>query len=100
MFVMTDGAPTDAPSEWQTATAECHKAERDNRCTIFPVGVDDADMAVLAQVSGQMQPVTMSAAKFKEFFLWLSASTKAASRSAPGSTVQMPTTNTWANVAS
>jgi uncharacterized protein YegL len=100
MFVMTDGAPTDTPTEWQTATAECHQYERDRRCSIFPIGVDDADMNVLAQVSSTTPPALMSAAKFREFFVWLSASTRIASASAPGSTVQLPTTNGWAFVPS
>ena len=98
MFVMTDGAPTDATADWQAATAECQQAEQDKRCSIFPVGVDDADMAVLAQVSDMTPPAQMSAAKFKEFFLWLSASTAVASRSTPGGTMQLPTTSAWAHV--
>jgi len=100
MFVMTDGEPTDAPAEWQAATAECHEAERQRRCNIFPIGVDGANMAVLTQVSATTPPVQMSAARFREFFLWLSASASAASRSSPGDTLQMPTLNAWANVAS
>lgn len=98
MFVMTDGGPTDGPAEWQAATAECQQAERDKRCSIFPIGVDDADMAVLAQVSGQMPPAQMSAAKFKEFFLWLSASASMGSRSTPGGTTQLPTPSGWAHI--
>lgn len=100
MFVMTDGAPTDDPADWQAATAECHESERNKRCNVFPIGVDGADMAVLAQVSSRIPPVQMSAAKFKQFFLWLSASASAASRSSPGDTTQMPALNAWANVAS
>lgn len=97
MFVMTDGAPTDDAAEWQSATAECQDAELSKRCNVFPIGVDGADMSVLAQVSTR-PPVQMSAAKFKEFFLWLSASTSAASRSAPNDTVQLPAIDSWANV--
>lgn len=100
IFVMTDGGPTDNPVDWQAATVECRAAESANRCNIFPVGVDDADMDLLAQISARTSPIQMSAAKFKEFFLWLSASTKAASRSAPGDTVQLPSTSGWANVRS
>lgn len=100
MFVMTDGAPTDEPGDWQVATAECRAAEAAGRCNVFPVGVDGADMAVLSQISAATPAIQMSAAKFKEFFLWLSASTSAASRSAPGDTVQMPTISAWANVQS
>lgn len=97
MFIMTDGAPTDSPADWQNATAECQDAEAKKRCTIFPIGVDGADMAVLAQIS-QNPPVHMNAAKFKEFFLWLSASSSAAAKSSPGDTIQMPNINPWANV--
>lgn len=100
MFVMTDGEPTDDPAEWQAATAECRAAEKASRCNVFPVGVDGANMAVLSQISALTPAIHMSAARFKEFFLWLSASTSAASRSAPGDTVQMPTINAWANVQS
>lgn len=100
LFVMTDGIPTDDPAEWQAATAECHAAEKSRRCNIFPIGVDGADMSVLAQVSATVPPVQMSSARFKEFFLWLSASSSSASRSSPGDTVQMANLNAWANVAS
>ena len=97
MFVLTDGQPTDSPSDWQNATAECIDAEVKKRCTIFPIGVEGADMSVLSQIS-KTPPVHLQAAKFKEFFLWLSSSTSAAAKSAPGDTIQMPAINAWANV--
>lgn len=97
MFVLTDGGPTDSPSEWQAATAQCRAAEAQKSCVIFPIGVEGADMAVLSQISIN-PPVNLSATKFNEFFLWLSASTGVASRSAPGGTIQMPSMNAWANV--
>jgi uncharacterized protein YegL len=95
-----DYQPTDSASEWQIAVGECHAAEREKRCSIFPIGVDDADMEVLAEVSSCTEAVQMGAAKFKEFFLWLSASTKAASRSTPGDMVQLPSPNGWVSVSS
>jgi uncharacterized protein YegL len=98
MFVLTDGGPTDSPAEWQNATAECIDAENKKRCTIFPIGVEGADMAVLTQISLKTPPVNMQAAKFKEFFLWLSSSSSAAAKSSPGDTIQMPAINAWANV--
>ncbi len=98
MFVLTDGGPSDTAADWQGATAECREAEKQKRCVIFPVGVDGADMAVLSQISHATPPVNLSAAKFKEFFVWLSQSSSEAAKSAPGDSIQMASTNAWANV--
>jgi len=98
VMVMSDGAPTDEPSEWQMATAECRDAEKNKRCVIYPIGVDDGDLNVLGQLSSMTPPVKMSGAKFREFFVWLSSSLGAMSRSAPGQQAQLTSISPWASV--
>jgi len=43
-------------------------------------------------------PLMLEGMKFKELFVWLSASLSAASRSRPGDNVQMANTDPWRNV--
>ena len=98
LMVMSDGIPTDEPADWQMATAECRDAEKNKRCVIYPIAVDDGDLTVLGQLSSMTPPLKMSGAKFREFFVWLSSSLGAMSRSAPGQTAQLASISPWANV--
>lgn len=93
IMVITDGEPTDSAT-WQIAVQECRSAETNKRCTIYPIGVADADMTVLQHISST-PALKLSEAKFKEYFQWLSRSLSSVSRSRPGEQVQMPAPNPW-----
>lgn len=100
IMVMTDGVPTDSPGDWQMATAACKEAEQKKHCVIYPIAVDDGDLAVLSQISSLTPPLRMSGAKFSEFFQWLSDSLGAMSRSAPGDTAQLASVSPWVSAQS
>jgi len=94
LFLMSDGQPTDA---WEASAERCRDSEAQNRVAVFPIGVGDAEVAVLAQFSrnGERGVKRLQGLQFKELFLWLSASMRVVSNSTPGGQVQLPSTDTW-----
>ena len=91
------GGPTDSDAEWAAAVAECKAAEAAKKVEIFSIGVEGADLSVLGQISAK-PPLMLAGMKFEELFVWLSSSLSAASRSRPGETLQLPSTDPWRNV--
>ncbi len=86
IFLMTDGAPTD---NWQHLPPIIRAGEENKSFSFFALGVNNADFNVLKQISVR-EPMKLNGVRFKEFFLWLSASLKNISRSTPGDTVSIP----------
>ncbi len=86
IFLMTDGAPTD---EWKHLPQIIHAGEESKSFSFFALGVGNADFSVLRQLSPR-EPLKLSGVRFREFFLWLSASLKNVSRSTPGDSVKIP----------
>ena len=86
IFLMTDGAPTDA---WKHLPQIIRAGEESKSYSFFALGVQNADFDVLRQIAVR-EPLKLNGARFKEFFLWLSASLKNVSRSTPGETVAIP----------
>lgn len=86
IFLITDGEPTD---NWSNLPNIIRTGEENKSFSFFSLGVRDADFNVLNQLSVR-EPLKLSGVRFKEFFLWLSASLKNVSRSNPGDTVQIP----------
>ena len=91
IFLITDGAPTD---EWQSAAAMVKEGETAKSFTFFAVGVKNADMNTLRQVS-VCEPLKLDGLKFRELFKWLSDSMKGVSRSIFGTDAPLPSTRTW-----
>jgi uncharacterized protein YegL len=89
---MSDGEPTD---HWEPAAAEARAAEAANKVVIFPIGVGEADLECLGQFSIRTA-VRLRGLKFRELFLWLSASVKTASVSVKGEEVALPSPAGWA----
>lgn len=96
IFLITDGAPTD---NWQHIPALIRQGEESKHFSFFTVGVTNADFNTLRQISTR-EPVKLQGLKFKEFFIWLSASLKNVSRSTPGESVALPNYQAygWAEV--
>lgn len=97
IMVISDGEPTDDPATWQAVSNLCLEAEAQGKCIIFPIGVGNANLAVLQQISST-PALMMSEAKFKEYFQWLSVSLQDVSRSRPGENVQLAAVSPWATV--
>ncbi len=95
LFLITDGAPTDP--DWQEAAEECRRAEQGNKVTIFPIGVQNANMAILQQFSNR-RPARLRGLNFRQLFVWLSRSARSASRSEAGATAQMAVPDEWMHV--
>lgn len=94
IIVISDGAPTDNTDQWNRAVKECLDAEKNKRVEIFSIGVEGADLNKLAEFSNK-PPLMLAGMKFEELFVWLSSSLSAASRSRPGDSVQLPSTDPW-----
>jgi uncharacterized protein YegL len=105
LFLMSDGQPTD---DWQAAADRCRAAEQANKVAVFPIycagtgqpqGVVDAALQTLGQFSGRGAAAVkrLDGLKFRELFLWLSASMKVVSQSRPGGQAQLPPVDTWSN---
>ena len=94
IFLITDGSPTD---KWQRAASMVREGESAKSFAFFAVGVQNADMNVLRQISVR-EPLKLQGLKFREFFQWLSNSMKSASRSNPGDRIQLAPPLGWSEI--
>jgi len=72
-------------------------AEAGRKVEIFTIGVEGANMSKVAEISSK-PPLQLEGMKFRELFVWLSASLSAASRSRPGDKLELPSTDPWRHV--
>jgi uncharacterized protein YegL len=96
LFLMSDGQPTDS---WQQAADRCRQAEAANKVAVFPLAVGAAsNPSTLGQFSakGEAAVKQLDGLKFRELFLWLSASMKVVSQARPGGQAQLPAADAWA----
>lgn len=77
IFLLTDGEPNDA---WQAAARAVREAETQRQVAFFAVGVGEANLDVLGQMSAR-QPLMLKGLMFREMFQWLSSSLKSVSQS-------------------
>ena len=96
IFLMTDGQPTDG-TVWQNAALRVKEAESKKKVAFFSVGVQGANMQMLAQLSLR-QPLHLQALKFRELFTWLSTSLTSVSQSTPTQEVPLQSPLSWAEV--
>lgn len=86
IFLITDGEPTD---DWKHLPEIIRRGEESKSFSFFALGVRDANFGILQKIAVR-EPLKLSGVRFREFFLWLSASLKNVSRSNPGDTVSIP----------
>ena len=73
IILMTDGEPNS--NQDVNALANRIKADTVAKKYVFlPIGVENANMAVLNKIKGDIPPMLLKGAKFSQFFKWLSAS--------------------------
>jgi uncharacterized protein YegL len=94
IFLITDGAPTDP---WEQAAKKIQAGEKDGRFAFFPVGVQKANMDVLAKL-GTRKPLHLDGLRFRDLFAWLSQSLQKVSQSQLGTEVSLPSPSGWTSV--
>ena len=87
MFVITDGRPTD---RWEAAAAQVKQEEARKGVIFYAVGVEKADMQVLANFSEARPPLKLKGLAFGELFRWLSKSLSVIAHSRPGEQAPLP----------
>ena len=98
IFLITDGAPTDA---WRQAAARVREGDNAARkaFSFFAVGVEGADMAALTQIcAAERPPLKLQGLNFRELFTWLSSSLGGVAKSQPGQLVALPPPTGWLSV--
>ncbi len=85
IFLITDGQPTD---RWEKAAQRVQQGEARRSFSFFAVGVDGADMNILARIA-VAEPVMLRGLRFEDLFRWLSSSLSAVSRSTAGTPVAL-----------
>ena len=94
MVLFSDGLPTSPRPEMEQANQRLVDMENDSRLTIFKVAVNaeavQAMLRVLPNPNSRFQPQQLDNLRFSDFFVWLSRSVSAISRSTPGEAVNLP----------
>jgi uncharacterized protein YegL len=86
IFLITDGGPTD---EWKSAADLIKKGEASKSFKFYAVGVEEANMDVLKELSVE-PPLKLKGIQFRKLFAWLSGSLTKISQSTPGDKIQLP----------
>lgn len=88
LLILADGRPTD---RWEPAADAARSAEAQRGATVYAVGVEGADLGVLARFAPpERPPLRLKGLAFQELFLWLSKSLSAVSQSRPGDQTPLP----------
>ena len=101
MVLFSDGLPTSPHGEMEQANQRLVDMESGSQLTIFKVGINaqavQAMLRVLPNPNSRFQPLQLDNLRFSDFFVWLSRSVSAISRSTPGEAVNLPPTD-WTTI--
>jgi uncharacterized protein YegL len=90
VFLITDGMPQGETLETtREAVRRVRTAEAGRKAAFFAVGVEGANMKLLARIAVR-PPVRLDGLRFAELFAWLSASTARAATSSAGEEAALP----------
>jgi len=79
--------------------AQKAKEVQAKKVAFFTVGVQQANMKTLGQISGgSRQPIHLKGLNFKQMFVWLSASLSGVSHAIPGEVMALPAPTGWGEV--
>ncbi|MDR3259543.1 MAG: VWA domain-containing protein [Fusobacteriaceae bacterium] len=95
LVIISDGEPND---DWIEAANMAHEMSANRKLVVMAIGVSDANLDVLAKFSNRPAK-KLAGLKFREFFIWLSASMARVSSSASTtSQVILPSTDGWDSI--
>ena len=97
VFMITDGEPTDNDLVVDRAAQRIRDEESEKRVAFFAVGVEGVNMTRLSQIVVRT-PVKLKGLKFREMFLWLSASMDRVSHSKLDEQVPLTSPAGWGSV--
>lgn len=95
LFMITDGFPTDT-NVIDEAMKQIKNAESKKQVAFFAIGVEDADMERLKQISVR-DPVKLKGLNFSDMFVWLSRSMSKVSSSKTDEQISLPPIG-WASI--
>ena len=99
MFLITDGAPQgESIDVTRQAVQRLRAEEAARRLQFFAVGVEGANMKLLAKVSAR-PPLKLRGLRFADMFVWLSRSTERVAHSREGDEVRLPPVD-WGTIVS
>lgn len=95
LVIISDGGPTDS---WTDAAQRARDLSANRKLVSLPIGVNGADLGVLSQFSSK-PAMSLDGLKFREFFLWLSASMARVSASTSSdASIQLPPMDSWGSI--
>lgn len=94
IILMTDGEP-DADQDVDTLAERIKQDANNKRYAFLPIGVDNANMAVLQKLQGNIPAMKLNGTKFSSFFKWLSASMGTVVQAEEGQKVDLTNGADW-----
>lgn len=92
-IVETDGEATDGEA-WNRALPKVHKAEREEKLLVFPVGIGNVVPAI-NRISCKRPAAILKDDNIEGFYRWLADVLGRVSRSRPGEDIELPPTDDW-----
>lgn len=96
LIVETDGEATDG-EWWDRALPKVHKAEREEKLLVFPIGIGNVVPAI-NRISCKRPAAILKDDNIEGFYRWLAEVLGRVSRSRPGEEIELPPTDEWRRI--